>query len=102
IGVDGIQFFVSGSPFALERHNAGWTTPVCLPTRASPSTGARLPNVSRRAECSQDRATSRAFVALLISEEGPVGLLLRWRKLGQILQSRSRTCQQSRRSHNAM
>jgi O-methyltransferase domain len=39
IGVNGIQFFLWRRPFALARHNAGWTTPVCLPTRESPSTG---------------------------------------------------------------
>ena len=33
IGVDGIQCFVWRRPFARACHNAGWTTPVCLPTR---------------------------------------------------------------------
>ncbi len=118
------QFLVRGSPDHIGmRHHAyrrrwnsvlgvaetiragvrrvGWTTPRCLPTCANRSIGERLPNVLQQAACSRDRAISQTFAALLMSVEVPGGLLLRWRKLGQISQSRSQTCPRSRRSHNA-
>src|SRR3974377_1943882 len=56
---------------------------------------------TRQAECSQDRAISRTFIALLMSGEASAGLPLRWPKLGQISQSRSPTCPRSRQSRSA-
>ena len=118
------QFLVRGSPdYIGMRHHAyrrRWNSVLCvaetiragvpqrgmdyasMPAEArSPSIGARLPNVWQQAGCSPDRATSRIFGVLLMSGEAPAGLLLRWRRLGQISQSRSRTCRQSRQLHNA-
>src|SRR4030095_1249111 len=101
IGADGIRCFRSLKPFVRACLEVEWIMRVCLPMRAGHSTGALLPNVVRQAECWQGRVISPAFAALLRSGEAPAGLLLRWPKLGQTSQSRSRTCQQSRLLHNA-